>query len=261
MEQTVKRAILAIILLGALIGVGILWMRSRGHDDAKPAEEKSATEESRIKHDDKGRVVINMDDETQGNMGLLVEKPAAAQLSPELKGYGRVMDPAPLAVLMTEMASAQAAYFASSNELTRLQSLAGQGNASERALQTAQAAALRDQLTIRSAKDRLALSWGKGVAEQNDLPGFSQALTTQNAFSSELTCRLGRLYQRRPPAREFPHCPASPSTRTFLGQLRTSTRRLWAGDLSLSSNPMPRAFCREKRLPVIFAFPENRWSE
>jgi hypothetical protein len=180
-EQTVKRAILAIILLGALIGVGILWLRSRGHDDAKPAEEKPATEESRIKHDDKGRVVINMDDETQGNMGLLVEKPAAVQLSPELKSYGRVMDPAPLAVLMTELASAQAAYSVSSNELARLQSLAGQGNASERALQTAQAAALRDQLAIRSARDRLALSWGKSVAEQNDLPGFIQALTTQNA--------------------------------------------------------------------------------
>jgi len=176
----VKRIIYVVILLSVLIGAGVLWIRIRGVD-AKPGEEKPAAEESRIKHDEKGRVVISMDDETQGNIGLLVAKPAAVQLNPELKSYGRVLDPAPLAVLMTELASAQAAYFVSSNELARLKSLAGQGNASERALQTTQAAALRDQLAIRSATDRLALSWGKGVAEQNDLPGFIQTLTTQNA--------------------------------------------------------------------------------
>src|SRR4029077_12761487 len=104
--------------------------------------------------------------------------PEPAQISPELKGYGRVLDPAPLVALINELAGARAAYAASSNELARLKTLAGQGNASARALQAAEAAALRDQLAVQSAQDRLALSWGKVVADQTDLPGFIQSLTS-----------------------------------------------------------------------------------
>ena len=54
-----------------------------------------------------------MDDETQGNAGILVAKPAPAELSPELKGYGKVLDPTALATLMTELATAKAAATAS----------------------------------------------------------------------------------------------------------------------------------------------------
>src|SRR5438034_5982422 len=133
-----------------------------------------------------------MDDETQGIMGLLVAKPTAAQMSPELKGYGRVLDPGPLVALTTELSSAFAAYGASSNELARLKTLAGQGNASERALQTAQAGAQRDQLAVLSAKDRLALSGGKGLAERNDPIGLIQALTSQDAAPVRTDLPAGR---------------------------------------------------------------------
>jgi hypothetical protein len=174
----VKRAVFVIILIAA-IGGGVLWIKKHGAD-ARPAVEKPA-EESRIKHDENGRVLISMDDETQGNVGILVTKPSAAQLASELKGYGRVLDPTPLAALVTELALAQAVYTASSNELVRLKSLAPLGNASERVVQAAEAAAQRDQLAIISAKDRLRLAWGTGVAEQKDLPGFVQALTSQSS--------------------------------------------------------------------------------
>ena len=93
-------------------------------------------------------------------------------MSPELKGYGKVLDPAPLAALVTELASAQAAYTASSNELARLKTLEGQGNASARALQTAEAAAQRDHLAVQSARERLTLSWGKAVADQTGPAGL-----------------------------------------------------------------------------------------
>ena len=42
----------------------------------------------------------------------------------EVKGYGRVQDPTPLAALMNELATAEAAATASSNELSRLKTLA-----------------------------------------------------------------------------------------------------------------------------------------
>ena len=103
-----KRAIFAIILIVA-IAMCVLWMRGR-NGTAKPTEEKA--EPSRISHDEKGRVIIKMDHQTQTNVGLVVAKAAAAKLRPELKGYGRVLDPAPLATLMAELASAKAAYSA-----------------------------------------------------------------------------------------------------------------------------------------------------
>jgi hypothetical protein len=185
----VKRAILPVILIVAVIGGGIIWLKTRaaskGSDEKsaaeKPAGEKSEETHVSLKRDENGRVVVSLDDKTRKNMGLQVARPAAATFSPELKGYGRALDPAPLAALMTELASAQAAYAASGNELARLKTLEGQGNASTRALQAAEAAAQHDQFAFQSARDRLALSWGKAIAEQNDLPAFARSLTSQNA--------------------------------------------------------------------------------
>ncbi|MDB6110095.1 MAG: hypothetical protein JWR69_1845 [Pedosphaera sp.] len=164
-------------------------MKTRGGGSANESAEKPAAEKPAddapagptIEHDPDGNVVINIDDEMQGNIGLQVAIPAAAQLSPEFKGYGRVLDPASLTALMTELASAQAAYNASSNELARLNTLAQQGNAPRRALETAEATAMRDQLAVRSAKDRLALIWGQAVADQKDLSAFTESLISHNA--------------------------------------------------------------------------------
>jgi hypothetical protein len=178
----VKRAILPVILIVAVIG-GVIWLKTRATpktSDEKPAGEKPEETHISLKRDENGNAVITLDNETQENMGLQVAHPAAASFSPELKGYGRALDPAPLAALITELASAQAAYAASGNELARLKTLSDQGNASPRALQAAEAAAQHDQLAIQSARDRLVLSWGKTIADRNDLPAFVQSLTAQN---------------------------------------------------------------------------------
>ncbi|MBI3418308.1 MAG: hypothetical protein HY043_23720 [Verrucomicrobia bacterium] len=193
-----KRIIPIILLIVVVLGGGIYFFKHRA-ESAKPVGEKAAAEKptaeegekTHVTRDETGRVVVHMDDETQGNIGILVAKPTAAQLSPEVKGYGRVLDPTPLAALMTEMATARAAYAASSNELARLKILAAQGNAPERALQTGEALALRDQLAIQSARDRLSLSWGKAIAGQSDLPAFVQALTSQSALLARIDLPLG----------------------------------------------------------------------
>ena len=135
-----KRTILIILLLLVVFGE-IFWMKShaiawlRWHPDAgagaageKAAGEKPAGETSEETHtarDAEGNVVVKMNDEAQGNAGIKVAHPAPAQLAPEVKGYGRVLDPAPLTSLMTELALAESAYPASSNELVRLKTLSG----------------------------------------------------------------------------------------------------------------------------------------
>ncbi|HWF19068.1 MAG TPA: hypothetical protein VG754_07360 [Verrucomicrobiae bacterium] len=136
-----------------------------------------AKEEPRITRDTNGNVVVKVDAATQKLIAFKVQPLAAAQLAPELKAYGRVLDPAPLVALMNELASAQASYEVSSNELARLKNLSASGNASARALQAAEAAELHDRLTTQSARDRLVLAWGKWVVDQPDMPAFIQDLT------------------------------------------------------------------------------------
>jgi hypothetical protein len=197
----VKQAIL-LIILGAAIGGGAVWMAKRGAA-AKPAAAvpaAAAPDEAKttITHDTNGCVVIGMSDEMQGDAGIVVANPVAAQFSPEVKGFGRVLDPAPLSALMTELASDLAAYGASSSELARLKTLAPTGNASPRALQAAEAAALRDQLAAQSVRDRLVLAWGKAVAGRNDLPAFIQALAVQDVALVRVDLTAGETLQSSP---------------------------------------------------------------
>ena len=183
-----KRIVIVIIIL-AIAGGGFYWFKQHGSGDAKPAGDKAAAAAApsdepappKITRDADGRVTITIDDETQGNMGLKVEKPELIQLSPESKGYGHVLDPTPLAGLVNEMATAHVAFAASGSELQRLKTLSGDGNASARALQAAEAAAMHDQLAMQSARDRVVLSWSKAVADQPDLPAFVQSLTSQSS--------------------------------------------------------------------------------
>lgn len=198
-----KRAI-PLILIGALIGGGAVWVKQHG-DAAKPAAEataeKSASDEPEPPHatrDADGHVVIAMDDEIQGNMGILVAQPVATELAPEIKGYGRVLDPAPLAALLNELATAQVTASASANELTRLKALESQGNASARALQSAEVTAVRDQLAVQSARDRIALSWSKAVADQKDLMEFVRTLTSQDAALVRIDLPAGEVMDSAP---------------------------------------------------------------
>jgi len=111
-------------------------------------------------------------------MGLETAALAPAQLKPEVKGYGRVLDISPLATLVAELTTAQATSDASQAELKRLQTLAAQNNASERALQSAEAVATREQAQVASARLRLLASWGSAIAERKDLPAFVQSLSS-----------------------------------------------------------------------------------
>ena len=121
---------------------------------------------------------MTLDAETQNRIGLKVESPLAAQWQPELKGYGRVLDPAPLAALMADLVQAHVAMETSQREFERLKTLAEQNNASVRAMQTAEAAAKRDQVTVESRRTKLALGWGKAILERGDPPAFVRSLTT-----------------------------------------------------------------------------------
>src|SRR5258708_3825585 len=132
----------------ALIAVAVLLAgcsQQAKDPPATAAPEKSAEPESRVKHGKNGETIVTLDEATQKAMNLQVAPLAAAQVSPEAKGYGRVLDATPLAALVADLAAARAASEASDADFKRLKTLATQTNASERALQAADAAATRDR--------------------------------------------------------------------------------------------------------------------
>jgi hypothetical protein len=203
----VKRAIILIVVVAAGFAGGVLWMKHReaasspppAEHPAAPAPADKEAAGPQVSRDTNGNAVITVSSKTQKDVGILLKSPAAFEMSPELKGYGRVLDPAPLVALVTELASVQAAYIASSSEVARLKTLEGQGNASARALQTAEAAASRDGVTIQSARERLILSWGKAVADQSDLPAFIHGLSSLETALVRIDLPVGETL-KEPPA-------------------------------------------------------------
>lgn len=155
------------------------------------AEKPGAEPESRVKHGTNGEVSVTVETKLQQTIGLQVAPLESAQLNPEVKGYGHVVDPSGLASLVADLVTVEAAGQASEAELNRLKTLAAQSNASERAVQAAQAAAVHDQAQIQSIRLRLLAGWGKGISERNDLPQFVQSLGSLSSALVQLEIPAG----------------------------------------------------------------------
>src|SRR5882724_2696333 len=175
---------------------GLLAACSKSGDEKEG--EKPKAEESHVKRDAHGEIIVILDVETQKRIGLKVETPASAQWQPEVKGYGHVLDPAPLASLMAELAPAHVAAETSQREFERLKTLAEQNNASVRALQAAEATAKRDQLLVESLRTKLILGWGKAVLERDDPPAFVKSLANREHALVRVDLPAGEIPNRRP---------------------------------------------------------------
>lgn len=62
----------------------------------KAQEPPAEAEESFVQHDANGQTVVKLDPNEQSLIGLKVAPLQAAQAPSEVKGFGRVLDPAPL---------------------------------------------------------------------------------------------------------------------------------------------------------------------
>src|SRR5204863_449442 len=82
--------------------------------------ERPKAENSPVKRGANGEVIVTLDAATRTRIGLKVDIPAAAQWRSEIKGYGRALDPAPIAALITDLVSAHLTTRVSQQELERL---------------------------------------------------------------------------------------------------------------------------------------------
>ncbi len=109
--------------------------------------------------------VVKLDASKQAHLGVVVMALQAIQASANITTVARVLDPAPLLALDGELATAEAGLVASRAEEQRTRKLFDEDHtASARALEAAQATARADQEKVDSARRRLMLDWGDGVA-------------------------------------------------------------------------------------------------
>jgi hypothetical protein len=172
------------------LAVQLAGCSRKGGEPAGTPPEKPA--ESRVKHGANGETVITLDLETQKTMGLQVAAVIQAQMPPSIKAYGRVMDIGQMAVPVSELAAATAISEASQKEVERLKTLAGQNNTSQRSLQSAEAAATRDQALVQAARLRLVGAWGTTLARRADLPVLVQSLASLSNVLVQLNVPAGQ---------------------------------------------------------------------
>jgi hypothetical protein len=247
----VPLAALLVVMLSSLIGCR---GTDAGKDDA--AQSQRAAEPTQAPP---GATVVRLDPAAEQRLHLQVASLASTVLQPEVNGYGNVLDAAPLAALCTEFAAARAAADASSSEYQRVKMLASRDNASARTLEAARAAAERDRLLVESARARIALSWGRAIAERNDLPDLVRRLSTLEdvlvridlpagaALPSEpASAQLKSLRGETAPAQFLSRAPSTaPQTQGqgFLFLMKNSLRlapgAAVTGDLALRDAPVP----------------------
>src|SRR5881394_3721226 len=99
-------AIAAVLLVAAALVLAYRQMNQERKADAE--RDKPMAAKSGASIGTNGEIVLTLDRETQTRIALRIEVAKAAKLKPELKGYGRVVDPAPLAALVAELETAEA---------------------------------------------------------------------------------------------------------------------------------------------------------
>lgn len=108
---------------------------------------------------------LKVDAAVQKRLGVAVAPAQAAQRTPSVRGFAKVLDAGPLAALEADIAQAAAAAQASEAELKRAQALNAADQAvSTKAVEAARAQARADAARLALLRRRLGLEWGPGVA-------------------------------------------------------------------------------------------------
>ena len=201
-----KQSLRIILVLVVVLGIGGVLVA--GFVAAKSEQTADADSEAQIQEPGRvvqqgGKTVLSFGAQAQRENGIAATKLQAEHWRDEAQATGIVLQLQPLLDLKTsyntarmDIAKAQAVAQASAAELKRLQELnRGSENVSEKAVETAQAAAESDQATLTNAqqslavlKDSIELKWGAAVANwlEGESPQLS-ALVAQREFLVQVT--------------------------------------------------------------------------
>lgn len=108
--------------------------------------------------------VIAIDADTQRRLGIVVAPLTSSSDAETLDGFAKGLDVAPLAAIIAEIDTAEAAAAASTAEARRLEALYRQDvSASRRSVEAARAQAQGDMARVRLAQQRIGIEFGPGL--------------------------------------------------------------------------------------------------
>lgn len=148
----------ASVLAAVLYAAGLLGAGPA----TKPDSDTEAARQAKPASERVGMVAIDAD--TQRRLGIEVAPVTAGSDRPALDGFAKGLDVGPLAAIIAEIDTAQAAANASAAEARRLGSLYQQDvSASRRSVEAARAQALADATRVRLAQQRIGIEFGPGL--------------------------------------------------------------------------------------------------
>jgi hypothetical protein len=172
-----KKLVWILVAVAGVAGLIVVYRQSSQERQAEAQAEQPVAAQALLHRNAEGVLVLTLDAGAQQRLGLVIGHPVAASVPRRIKAYGRVLDPAPLAALWADLASAEATLEASSREFQRLKQLHAQGqNVALRAVETAEATLRRDQIAREALQTKLINGWGKALATRPDLSNLIRAL-------------------------------------------------------------------------------------
>ncbi|MGH7932355.1 MAG: efflux RND transporter periplasmic adaptor subunit [Candidatus Binataceae bacterium] len=151
-------AILAVIVV-------LVWLFGVGNREEGDEEDQVTAAKPILSHASNGDVIVALSREQQARIGLKTVVLASVSRARLVIAYGVIVDPAPLAALDAELASARAALDASKAEYARTKLLNSEKQSvSLKDFQAARAKFQSDQAQVNLLSQRLADQWGAEVA-------------------------------------------------------------------------------------------------
>ena len=203
------KTILGLLIAGGVI-VGLIFaFREMSQERAREQErEKPVAAPTRVSRSPQGEIILTLDAETQKRIGLAVAPLNAAEHRATRQGFARVLDATSLSSLLNELALARTNLAASEKELARAKVLAAQSNVSEKALLAAENTAGRDRLAVQAVEDKLALAFGRELANRADLLQLSRSLASMEAALVRVDLSAGETLLT-PPTKSRVFAPAN----------------------------------------------------
>lgn len=169
--------LVAVVLTAGLVaGLITAYRAMQAERAAEGGEDKPVATESHVKHTADGEVAVVLDAETRRKIELAAAPLTAISITRETRAYGKVLDVSALAPFAAELRAADIAIELSRREWARLKKMHAEGqNASQRAVEAAEAEFQKNVAARQGIQDRLALAWGKTIAEQPDLGAFMRS--------------------------------------------------------------------------------------
>ncbi len=247
-----KVLILVVLVIAAVAGFVFAYLEMRKERDLEATAEAPVIAPSRVERGADGATILKLDTETQKRLGLQTAVPVAGSVVNELTATARVLDGAALAASLNEIRSAQAALDAARTDHERRKKLFNNGqNASASAVEQAAALVTQHTFAVEAARDRIAATWGRAIAEHEDLPAFTRSLlqreaalvrvellaTDKPATSPEMLRLVSQSGDAIAPARVLGPAPATDSTiagHSYLCLVTTNAAQLVPGSALLA---------------------------